>query len=195
MALIKQDYLYSNDSHNKLDSDQYSLYLDGQDSDSLEDGEVMHIDIGRKWKYIHSADHPVWNVQGFCYLAGIKERALPLYCWHPNIMVEQLASMVKSFWKDVQFDLITKQRLRKGGSDYHLMVNDMSKSGWPELVAMADGKNAGHTIGGDEDKNIPVLNGMNWQVWKFKMRAYLQSKECWLIVDGTKSKPCKWEQE
>ena len=46
MALIKQDYLCSNDSHNKLDSDQYLLYLDGQESDSLKDGEVMHIDIG-----------------------------------------------------------------------------------------------------------------------------------------------------
>src|SRR6266567_6696112 len=110
-------------------------------------------------------------------------------------MVAQLTSMVKSFWKDVQFDLVTKQRLRKGGSDYHLMINDMSESGWPKLVAMVDGKNANRTIGGDDDKNIPVLNGTNWQVWKFKMRAYLQSKECWLIVDGTKTKPRKWEQE
>src|SRR6266571_5995335 len=71
----------------------------------------------------------------------------------------------------------------------------MSKSGWPELVAMAEGRNADCTIGGDDDKNIPVLNGTNWQLWKFKMRAYLQSKECWLIVDGTKPRSHKWEQE
>src|SRR6266704_6134986 len=103
--------------------------------------------------------------------------------------------MFKSFWKDVRFDLVSKLRCQKRGSDYHLMINDMSKSGWPELVAMADGRNADCTIGGDDDKNIPVLNGTNWQVWKFKMQAYLQSKEVWLFVDGTKPKPCKWVQQ
>jgi len=73
MAPIKQDYLCSDDSHNELNSKDYSLYLDGQDSESLEDNEIMHVDIGREWKYVHSADHPVWNVQGFCYLAVVKE--------------------------------------------------------------------------------------------------------------------------
>ncbi len=194
MAPIKQDYLCSDDSHNELNSEDYSLYLDGQDSESLEADEVMHVDIGRPWKFVHSADHPVWEVQGFCYLAAIKERALPLYRWHPNISIKNLAYMVKSFRKDVRFDIVSKLRCQKRSSDYHLLINDMSKSGWPELVAMAEGRNADCTIGGDDDKNIPVLNGTNWQIWKFKMRAYLQSKECWLIVDGTRSKPRKFDQ-
>jgi len=73
MAPIKQDYLCSDDSHHELNSEDYSLYLDGQDSESLEADEVMHVDIGRPWKFVHSADHPVWDVQGFCYLAAIKE--------------------------------------------------------------------------------------------------------------------------
>jgi len=35
------------------------------------------------------------------------------------------------------------------------------------------------------DKYVPVLDRGNYQDWKRKMQAYLQSIDLWLVVNGT----------
>jgi hypothetical protein len=40
-----------------------------------------------------------------------------------------------------------------------------------------------------------MLNGSNYNIWKIKMKAYLQSKEIWSVVNGNWICPNKYVQE
>jgi hypothetical protein len=73
----------------------------------------------------------------------------------------------------------------------------LATSSWRWLELLASKKSTREwTIGGDEkDSAVPILNGANYNIWKLKMKAYLQSKEIWSVTSGNWESPNKYIQE
>jgi hypothetical protein len=104
----KPDWLRTDNADLKLrNEEEYNAWLEGRDSEELGTDEEIKVQLeNKKCKASHTLDHPVWKNHGFCYLAIIKPRALPVGMWPRNPTIKRIVDMPKYFRKDVTFDLV-----------------------------------------------------------------------------------------
>jgi hypothetical protein len=104
----KPDWLRTESSDIKIkNEEEYDAWLKGRESEELGTDEEIKVQLEhKKRKASHTLDHPVWKNPGFCYLAIIKPRALPIGRWPRNPTIKHIVDMPKYFRKDVTFDLV-----------------------------------------------------------------------------------------
>ena len=140
----------------------------------------------------HTKINPVWNIDGYCYLAAINNEGLKNREWPKNPTLYSMSHFHYKYRKYVGFKVY-----KSTDSKFHLELDSECKlgEGWTEIDRLANQALTRYLrIGGEGlTSKIKEFDGTNYQEWAQKMEAYLKTQELWYYVNGIIERPIKME--
>ena len=130
----------------------------------------------------HTKQNPVWNIDGYCYLAAINNEGLKNREWPKN---PTLYSMSHFHYKYRKY--VGSKVYKSTNSKFHLELDLECKlgKGWTEIDQLANQALTRYLrIGGEgRTSKLKEFDGTNYQEWASKMEAYLKTQELWEYVN------------
>ena len=140
----------------------------------------------------HTSENPVWNLDGYCYLAAINQTGLESHQWPKYPTMYSMSHFHYKYRKFIGFSIY-----KTTDTMYHieLDLNISHTDGWSEIDCIALDKLSHHLrIGGEGlTSKLKEFDGTNYQEWAQKMEAYLKTQELWYYVNGTIKRPYEIE--
>ena len=129
----------------------------------------------------HTKENPVWNMNGYCYLATINDDGLKNCQWPKYPTLYTMSHFHYKYRKCAGFKVYKTM-----DSKYHLELNLECKlsEGWSEIDRLAkEGLTCYQMIGREGlTSKLKEFDGTNYQEWAQKMEAYLKTQELWEYV-------------
>ena len=144
---------------------------------------VTWVNLGTMGWVTHTKENPVWNIDGYCYLAAINLEGLRNREWPKYPTLYTMSHFHYKYRKYAGFKVYSTTN-----NKYHLELDSSCKlgEGWTEIDCLAkEGLTRYHRIGGEGlTSKIKEFDGTNYQEWAQKMEAYLKTQELWYYVNG-----------
>src|ERR1700759_4747010 len=191
----KSAMLVDENSHDSMDSADYEKYLKGSSSQELGGNEIIEVQVcgkkGEPMSLYHDLEFPVWANKGFCYLAAFKVRAMENFEWPKNPFLKDIVNITRNFRKDGTFHVweVSKNQLHLSLTAPSQKVKEKALyyefGGWAFLENLVDDFPKARIGGEKKIDEVPKFDGSNWPEFSFRMKAYLESKGLWEVMDKT----------
>ena len=146
------------------------------------------VNLGTMGWVTHSKQNPVWNMDGYSYLAAINNKGLKNREWPKSPTLYSMSHFHYKYRKYVGFKVY-----KSTDSKFHLKLDSECQlgEGWTEIDCLANQALTCYLrIGGEGlTSKLKEFDGTNYQEWASKMEAYLKTQELWEYVDLTTEKP------